>query len=35
VPWSLDEIGVLAQLFGCRVAELVTEAPAANGRTNW
>jgi ribosome-binding protein aMBF1 (putative translation factor) len=35
VPWTLDEIGTLARLFGCRVVDLVTEAPDINGRTIW
>lgn len=35
VPWTLDEIGRLAQLFGCRVVDLVTEAPNRNGRSAW
>lgn len=35
VPWTLDEIGRLAQLFGCRVIDLVSEAPDRNGRIVW
>ncbi|NOW02114.1 helix-turn-helix transcriptional regulator [Isoptericola chiayiensis] len=35
VAWSLDEVGLLAQLFGCRVVELVTEAPTPAGRSVW
>ena len=27
VPWSLDEIGKIAVLYGCRVSDLLTEAP--------
>ncbi|GAA1725326.1 hypothetical protein GCM10009809_21410 [Isoptericola hypogeus] len=27
VPWSLDEIGKIAVLYGCRVADLLAEAP--------
>ncbi|WP_418275602.1 helix-turn-helix domain-containing protein [Isoptericola jiangsuensis] len=34
-PWTLDEIGRLAQLFDCRVVELVSEAPDIRGRTVW
>jgi hypothetical protein len=35
VAWTLDEIGLLAQLFGCRVVDLVSEAPDRNGRSVW
>ncbi|WP_277213582.1 helix-turn-helix transcriptional regulator [Isoptericola croceus] len=35
VAWTLDEIGLLAQLFGCRVADLVTEAPTRPGLRVW
>ncbi|MDO8147866.1 helix-turn-helix domain-containing protein [Isoptericola sp. b515] len=35
VAWSLDEIGTLAQLFGCRVVDLVTEAPRPRGIQAW
>ncbi|MFE5340495.1 hypothetical protein ACFQ80_09730 [Isoptericola sp. NPDC056578] len=33
VPWSLDEIGRIAVLYGCRVSDLLTEAPLS--RSPW
>ncbi|MEU2200703.1 helix-turn-helix transcriptional regulator [Isoptericola sp. NPDC019482] len=33
VPWSLDEIGRIAVLYGCRVSDLLTEAPVS--RSPW
>jgi hypothetical protein len=33
VPWSLDEIGRIAVLYGCRVSDLLTEAPQS--RSPW
>jgi len=33
VPWSLDEIGRIAVLYGCHVSDLLTEAPQS--RSPW
>ncbi len=35
VPWSLDQIGQIARLFGCRVVDLLVEAPNLRGIVPW
>jgi ribosome-binding protein aMBF1 (putative translation factor) len=32
VPWTLDEVGRLSELFGCHLRDLMTESP---GRSPW
>ncbi|WP_255641448.1 hypothetical protein [Isoptericola luteus] len=29
--WSLDQIGDIAQLYGCRIVDLLVESPNARG----
>jgi len=35
VPWTLDQIGTIAQLYGCRIVDLLVEAPNERGIIPW